>query len=173
MLHKIYLGVARVAGIVLAIIRFLLLRARSTIGRQKERSAMTEEPTHKQSMSPLDTSTRLAYERTYLAHERTLMGWVRTAIALISFGFTIAKVFEYLREKEGARSTLLGPRAVGSMMIAIGLVALVLATMQHRQASKILNERCPDLPPSLAGVMAAFFALVGILALFSVILRMR
>ena len=71
MLHKIYLGVARVAGIVLAIIRFLLLRARSTIGRQKERSAMTEEPTHKQSMSPLDTSTRLAYERTYLAHERT------------------------------------------------------------------------------------------------------
>ena len=35
---------------------------------------MNEEPTHKQSIPPLDTSTRLAYERTYLAHERTLMG---------------------------------------------------------------------------------------------------
>jgi putative membrane protein len=134
---------------------------------------MNEEPTHKQPMAPLDTSTRLAYERTYLAHERTLMGWVRTAIALISFGFTIAKVFEYLREKEGARATLLGPRAVGSVMIAMGLVALVLATMQHRQASKILRERSPDLPPSLAGVMAGFFALLGILALISVTLRMR
>jgi putative membrane protein len=44
-------------------------------------------------MPPLDTSTRLAYERTYLVYERTLMGWVRTAISLISFGFTIAKVF--------------------------------------------------------------------------------
>jgi len=71
-------------------------------------------------MSPLDTSTRLAYERTYLAHERTLMGWVRTAISLISFGFTIAKLFEYLRKKEGAQAPLLGPRAVGIIMIATG-----------------------------------------------------
>ena len=133
---------------------------------------MNEEPTHKQSMSPLDTSTRLAYERTYLAHERTLMGWVRTAVSLISFGFTIARVFEFLREKEGERATLLGPRAIGSIMIVTGLVALALATMQHRQASKILHECCPALPPSVAGVMAAFFALLGILALVSVTLRL-
>lgn len=131
---------------------------------------MNEETTRKQSMPPLDTSSRLAYERTYLAHERTLMGWVRTALALISFGFTIAKVFEYLREKQGEQATLLGPRAVG--MIMIGLVALALATVQHRRASKILHEHCPDLPPSLAGVFAAFIALLGILALFSAILRL-
>ena len=135
------------------------------------RSAMKEEPADKQSVRPLDTSTRLAYERTYLAHDRTLMGWVRTAIALISFGFTIAKVFELLREKEGERATLLSPRAIGILMIAIGLVALALATIQHRRASKVLHQHCPDLPPSLAGVMAAFFALLGILALFSAILR--
>jgi uncharacterized membrane protein YidH (DUF202 family) len=89
--------------------------------------------------SPLDTSTGLAYERIYLAHERTLMDWVRTAISLISFGFTIAKVFEYLREKNGERATLLGPRAIGIIMNATGLVALALATMQHRQGSKVLH----------------------------------
>ena len=122
-------------------------------------------------MPPLDTSTRLAYERTYLAHERTLMGWVRTALALISFGFTIAKVFEYLREKEGARATLLTPRTVGIIMIATGLVALALATIQHRRASRVLHEHCPDLPPSLSGVLAAFIALLGVLALLSAILR--
>ena len=132
---------------------------------------MNDEPAHKQSMPPLDTSSRLAYERTYLAHERTLMGWVRTALALISFGFTIAKVFEYLREKQGEKATLLGPRAVGMIMIAIGLVALALASVQHRRASKILHEHCPDLPPSLAGVFAAFIALLGILAFLSAILR--
>jgi putative membrane protein len=91
---------------------------------------MNEEPTHKQSTARLDTSTQLAYERTYLAHERTLMGWVRTAISLISFGFTIAKVFELLREKHGEEATLLGPRAIGIIMIGTGLVALALATMQ-------------------------------------------
>ena len=71
---------------------------------------MNDEPVHKPSVPPLDTSSRLAYERTYLAHERTLMAWVRTALALISFGFTIAKVFEYLREKgaSGRRFLALG-----------------------------------------------------------------
>lgn len=146
-------------------------RARNTIGRQEERSAMNEEPTRKQSMPPLDTSTRLAYERTYLAHERTQMGWVRTALSLISFGFTIAKFFEFLREKQAERAPLLGPRAVGIIMIASGLVALALATVQHRRALKVLRERCPDLPPSVAGVMAAFIALLGILALLGAILR--
>ena len=137
---------------------------------------MNEEPTHNQSMPPLDTSTRLAYDRTYLAHERTLMGWVRTALSLISFGFTIAKFFEFLREKQAERAPLLGPRAIGIIMIATGLVALALATVQHRRALKVLRERCPDLAPSLAGaslagVMAAFIALLGILALLSALLR--
>lgn len=43
---------------------------------------------------PMDTSTKLAFERTNLAHERTLMAWVRTATSLISFGFTIYKFFQ-------------------------------------------------------------------------------
>jgi putative membrane protein len=132
---------------------------------------MNQEPTPNQSKPPLDTSTRLAYDRTYLAHERTLMGWVRTALSLISFGFTIAKFFEFLREKQAERAPLLGPRAIGIIMIATGLVALALATVQHRRALKVLRERCPDLPPSVTGVMAAFIALLGILALLGAILR--
>jgi putative membrane protein len=170
-LHKIFLGGASVVAILLAITLLLRVPVARSSGRKK--SAMNEEPTHKQSTARLDASTQLAYERTYLAHERTLMGWVRTAISLISFGFTIAKVFELLREKHGEEATLLGPRAIGIIMIGTGLVALALATMQHRRALRVMHERCPELPPSLAGVMAAFFALVGILALFSVILRMR
>ena len=44
----------------------------------------------------LDSSTRLAVDRTRLAHERTLMAWVRTATSLISFGFTIYKFLALL-----------------------------------------------------------------------------
>ena len=50
----------------------------------------------------LPAATRLAVDRTRLAYERTLMAWTRTATSLISFGFTIYKFFEYLRE--GSRS---------------------------------------------------------------------
>ena len=49
---------------------------------------------------PLDTSTRLAVERTRLANERTLMAWIRTATSLIAFGFTIFKFFQYLATQE-------------------------------------------------------------------------
>jgi putative membrane protein len=48
----------------------------------------------------LPDATQLAVERTTLAHERTLMAWVRTSVSLISFGFTIYKFFQYLRESE-------------------------------------------------------------------------
>ena len=132
---------------------------------------MSEEATGHESMPALDIATRLAYERTFLAHERTQMGWVRTALALISFGFTIAKFFQFLHEKQSEHAPLLGPSAVGILMIAVGLVALALASVQHRRAMSILRRRCPDLPPSLAGVTAAFIALLGILALLGAILR--
>ena len=35
----------------------------------------------------------LATERTRMAADRTLMGWIRTALSMIGFGFTIYQVF--------------------------------------------------------------------------------
>ena len=133
---------------------------------------MTTDASAGNTIARLDVSTKLAYERTYLAHEGTQMGWVRTALALISFGFTIAKFFEFLHEKRGeARAPLMAPPTVGILMIAIGLIALLLASLQHRRSPKALRDRCPDLPASLAGVTAVLIALLGILALVGAILR--
>lgn len=132
---------------------------------------MNDEHKHDKTAPQLDTSTRLAYERTYLAHERTQMAWVRTALALISFGFTIAKFFEFLQEKQGEKAPLLGAHTVGILMIVMGLVALVLADLQHRKAVKAMRERCPDLPRSLAGITAGLLALLGILALLGAVFR--
>ncbi len=132
---------------------------------------MNEEPTRQASQLPLDAATRLAYERTFLGYERTQMGWVRTALSLISFGFSIAKFFEYLHENQARREPLLSSRAVGIVMIATGLVSLAAARVQHGRAVKILRERCPDLPLSVAGFTAALIALLGILALLSALLR--
>lgn len=55
----------------------------------------------------LDTGTKLAYERTFPAYERTAMAWVRTTLTFITFGFTISKFFEYMRERNGAHATVL------------------------------------------------------------------
>lgn len=118
-----------------------------------------------------DPRVQLAFERTFLAYERTRIAWVRTALSLISFGFVIAKFFQYLREKEGQTATALSPRAIGLVMISIGLVSLILANWQERRAVKVLRERCPNLPTSVSGVMAMLIALFGILALIGALIR--
>ena len=117
--------------------------------------------------------TRAAVERTRLAYERTLMAWVRTAVSLISFGFTIYKFFQYLHESNPQRAVprLLGAREFALLMIATGLVTLVLATYQHRQGMRAMRARYPDLPGSVAGWLAVFVALLGLLSLGLVVLN--
>src|SRR5262245_2599040 len=123
--------------------------------------------------SALPSSTELAMDRTLLAHDRTLMAWVRTATSLISFGFTIYKFFQYLREQQGLEPDghALGPHRFGMLMISFGLVTLLLATLQQWQLRKKLKRIYPEAGFPLATIMAAFISLLGILALIAVILR--
>jgi len=131
---------------------------------------MANELTHEKKSGP-DTGTKLAFERTFLAHERTLMAWLRTGLSLVSFGFGIAKFFQYLHEQKGITPPVFGPRTVGILMILVGIVGLAAATIQHRQAIKILRAECPDLPASVSGALATLISFLGILALVGALLR--
>ena len=123
-------------------------------------------------VSPIPSSNDLAVDRTRLAHERTLMAWVRTATSLISFGFTIYKFFQYLREKgEAHEGRLFGPREFAMAMIGIGLTALVLATIQHRREMMALRAQHAQVPYSLATVIAALVAILGITSFIAVVFR--
>jgi putative membrane protein len=121
----------------------------------------------------LDTSTKLAVERTRLAYERTLMAWVRTGVSLISFGFTIYKFFEELHRGEQIPRTSgpFGAREFGLLMISIGLVAVLLATIQHVTTMHKLRAQYVDVPYSLAAVVALLVSVLGIIALIAVFFR--
>jgi putative membrane protein len=118
-------------------------------------------------------NTKLAVDRTRLAFERTMMAWVRTAISLISFGFTIHKFFQFMALAGGERPKhMLGPREFGLLMIIIGLVALLMATLQQRRDLKALKMQHPDIHIySPAGVLAALVAILGFLAFLAVFFR--
>jgi putative membrane protein len=119
----------------------------------------------------LDPGTRLAVDRTRLAYERTLMAWVRTAVSLITFGFTIYKFFQLERGDFRHDNHLISASDFAVLMIAIGLLSLLMATLEHRRNLQALRAQYPGIPPSLARVFAALISILGILALVGVIFR--
>lgn len=124
------------------------------------------------SATGLDAGTRMAIDRTRLAHERTLMAWVRTATSLISFGFTIYKFFQLEIKNDGAdRSHLFGPREFALAMITIGLVALMLSTIQHRRDMRAMRAEYGPVPYSTAAVVAGLISALGIVAFVAVALH--
>lgn len=118
------------------------------------------------------TSTDLAVDRTRLAHDRTLMAWVRTSASLISFGFTIYKFFQYLRDKgQGGDDRIFGPPEFAMFLIAIGLVALLLATVQHRRDMVAMRKHFAHVPYSMATVVGGLVGILGVVTFVAVLLR--
>ena len=111
----------------------------------------------------LDQSTKLAFDRTWVAYERTMLAWVRTATSLITFGFSVYKFFQILREDSPRTNYLIGARQFGILLVGIGLASLVLATLEYRQNIRRLEYEVR--PRSLAVVVAALISALGIVAM--------
>jgi len=118
----------------------------------------------------LDLSTRLAFERTRASYERTMMSWTRSSTSLITFGFTIYKYFQ-LEGLQSREHQLIGPREFALTLVIIGLGSLVLATIEHRQNIRRLAEDYPGNPRSLAVIVAAAVAILGIVAFVAMVTR--
>ena len=58
------------------------------------------------------------------------------------------------------------------ILIVIGIVSLVLATIQHRRQMQILKLEYENAPASTAGLVAGLISVVGLLAVFAVIFRL-
>jgi putative membrane protein len=123
-----------------------------------------------------------AWVRTRLALERTIMSWLRTAVALIGFGFAIVQYINHLQQISGARPAYLpsSPEYLGLALILCGIVALVISIWQYRWGIRYLWGE-PYAP--IAGVtnegmqspvmaVAILLIFVGLFAFFAVLLRL-
>src|SRR5262244_4220337 len=79
-------------------------------------------------------SDHFAWLRTRLALERTIMAWLRTAVALIGFGFAIVQYLKHLQQTPGTRPDYLptAPEYLGLALISCGVLALVISIWQYR-----------------------------------------
>jgi putative membrane protein len=124
-----------------------------------------------QSTQTLDDSTKLAFDRTRAAYERTMMSWIRTATSLITFGFSIYKFFQIEAPGSEQQNRLVGPREFAFMLVSIGLVSLLLATIEYRQSIRELGAQYAGKRRSLAVLVAALISILGILALLAMMFR--
>jgi putative membrane protein len=126
--------------------------------------------------------SHFAWVRTRLALERTIMSWLRTAVALIGFGFAIVQYINRLQQIPGARPAYLptAPEYLGLALISCGILALVISIWQYRWSIRYLWGE-PFAP--LAGVtkegmqtpviaVAIVLILIGLFAFFAVLLRL-
>ena len=75
-----------------------------------------------------------------MSAERTLMSWVRTAISLIGFGFTIFQFLERLNTMPGAQPAEQpnAPWIFGLALIGSGTIALIIALWEYRWGIRYL-----------------------------------
>lgn len=100
------------------------------------------------------------------------MAWIRTAASLITFGFTIYKLFQYLQDVEApVAARLIGPRELGLLFIGVGALSLIVATLEHGRERRRLRAKYGEIPFSLSSVVAWLVSGLGILALVAVLLR--
>ena len=128
------------------------------------------------------SDSHFSWLRTRLSLERTMMSWLRTATALIGFGFAIVQFFERLQQAPEAHSAYLpnAPIYLGLALIACGILALVVAIWEYRWALHYLwgepftpiagAAQEPKNTPVLAiGVLLIF---IGLFAFFVVLVRL-
>jgi putative membrane protein len=107
--------------------------------------------------------------RDYLAEERTFLAWIRTGIALMGFGFVVARfgIFGdqlHLPQQFSAAQPREFSPWFGAALIATGaLVNLFSARRFVRLAGKVDRNQFADRSFSRQGAfMASFLALIGI-----------
>jgi putative membrane protein len=83
--------------------------------------------------------------RDHAANERTMLAWLRTGIALMAFGFAIARFALFLREFATARGAApshgLGSTWFGVALVVSGLVINLGATFRYRTNRNAIEQR--------------------------------
>ena len=105
----------------------------------------------------------------YLAAERTFLAWIRTGLALMGFGFVVARFGLFLQQvrivEPGLQAHSYGLSIwFGTVLIAAGVIVDIFAAWHHLRLVRQLNHGETEFtrPSTGAIALALFLALVGV-----------
>ena len=114
-----------------------------------------------------------ALVRTTLSSERALTAWMRTAIGLYTFGFSLEKFTDYLEQEQGGTQLIAGPRRLALSLVCAGMLVIVLAVAMHfkrvRRMTQLGLPRTSRFALPIAGT--AVLLVIGIATLIGIALN--
>jgi putative membrane protein len=126
--------------------------------------------------------THFGWIRTRLSVERTMMSWLRTATALIGFGFAIVQYLNHLQQTPAARPAYLptAPEYLGLALISCGVLALLISLWQYFWTVRYLwggsfahiAGMTKEGMQSPVIAIAILLICIGLFAFFAVLLRL-
>ncbi len=106
--------------------------------------------------------------RVRFAAERTLLAWIRTSLALMGFGFVVARFSWLMREFAGHQPQSIGAGSwslwIGASLMCLGVVVNLAAAWEHGRVIRLLDKGVDYRPPkwSLGIVIAIVLAILGL-----------
>ena len=106
-------------------------------------------------------ATKQIDPRIFWAKERTFLAWIRTGLALMGFGFVVARFNLFLRMIQSRADSPSLPHTglsmwFGTLLVLLGVVVQVIsATDYARFTSAFKRGEAPQLKPSTLGIGVA------------------
>jgi putative membrane protein len=104
------------------------------------------------------------------ANERTLLAWLRTGLALMAFGFVVARIGPWLNEADGAQNGLWSVWT-GAAFLVLATICNVAGAIRYIHTRAAIIEERPIIPGSGAVLFLALgLTLLGGLLIVRVLL---
>jgi putative membrane protein len=117
-------------------------------------------------------NSKIDRQREHQANERTFLAWLRTSIALIGFGFAIARFGLFLHQLQldliqqpSQNHSLLNSESLGVTLVVFGIVIIALAAWQYNRVYRQIERG--DYRPNrwLVGMVTVVVIVIGVLSL--------